>query len=197
MSDTGDIWKGAHAASPGAPGTRTWWGDSPLELMPPAQPPPSPSRAWLVLAQEQLLPALTHLLWLREASLELQWITLGALGALIPLWVNSFRTIHTQVNQVHQGQDWWLWGHWGPSFSRGAGSIWHSRFITRMKMDFCPGGFFWTSSRLQRVLGRLNETCGDVVDLRILSAGQVVIAEQMQAVLLKDCWQLSELDISS
>lgn len=65
------------------------------------------------------------------------------------------------------------------------------------EMDFCPGWFLWTSSRLQQVLERLNETCGDIVDLRILSASQVVIAEQMQAVLLKDCWQLSELDISS
>lgn len=64
-------------------------------------------------------------------------------------------------------------------------------------MGFCPSGFLWASSRLQQVLGRLNETCGDIVDLRILSASQVVIAEQTQAVLLKDCWQLSELDTSS
>lgn len=97
---------------------------------------------------------------------------------------------------MHHGQDWWLWGHCGPSSSRGAGNIWLSGFITALKMDFCPGGFFWTSSRLQQVLGRLNETCGDIVDLRILSASQV-IAEQMQAVLLKDCWQLSKVDISS
>lgn len=47
-------------------------GTVPRSLMPPAQPPPFPCRAWLVAAQEQLLPAQTHLLWLREASQELQ-----------------------------------------------------------------------------------------------------------------------------
>jgi len=37
-------------------------------------------------------------------------------------------------------------------------------------------------------MGRLNETCGDnIVDFRVLSASQVVTAEQMQAVLLGDC----------
>lgn len=95
-----------------------------------------------------------------------------------------------------KNQGWWLWVHCAPSLSRGA-EFFFSGFVTGLKMDFCPSGFLWTSSRLQQVLGRLNETCGDIVDLRILSASWVVTAEQMQAVLLKDCWQLSELDTSS
>lgn len=49
-------------------------------------------------------------------------------------------------------------------------------------------GSCWTISRLEQVTGRLNETCGDnVVDLRVLSTSQVVMAEQMQAVLLRNC----------
>lgn len=51
-----------------------------------------------------------------------------------------------------------------------------------------PVGSCWTSSRLKQVTGRLNETCGvNIVDLRVISTGEVVMAEQMQAVLLRDC----------
>lgn len=49
-------------------------------------------------------------------------------------------------------------------------------------------GSCWTSSRLKQVTSRLNETCGDnIVDLRVISTSEVVMAEQMQAVLLRDC----------
>lgn len=51
-----------------------------------------------------------------------------------------------------------------------------------------PVGSCWTISRLKQVIGRLNETCGDnIVDLRVLLTSQVAMAEQMQAVLLRDC----------
>lgn len=51
-----------------------------------------------------------------------------------------------------------------------------------------PVGSCWTISRLKQVIGRLNETCGDsVVDLEVLSTSQIAMAEQVQAVLLRDC----------
>lgn len=51
-----------------------------------------------------------------------------------------------------------------------------------------PVGSCWTISRLKQVIGRLNETCGDnIVDLTVLSTSQIVMAEKMQAVLLRDC----------
>lgn len=158
MSNTGDIWhtlswKGAHTASPGAggAGSRARWGDSPSE-------PDATSSATSIPLQSLAGGCTGAAAASTDPSALTQRGLTGApvnhpqvMGALIPLRVNSLRAICTQINRVHHGQDWWLWGHCGPSFSRGARNIWLSGFITGLKMDFCPGGFFWTSSRLQRV----------------------------------------------
>lgn len=84
-----------------------------------------------------------------------------------------------------RGHDERLQGHCGPSFSGGAGTIWLSGFITGLETDFCPGGFlldYFQAEASHREIKR------DLwLNLRVLSTSQVVMAEQMQAVLFRDC----------